>query len=167
MQNDLIPDPEPESISKLEEENRFLMNQREKLFKKIYKGEDHSNYFDYIDTDWEAPARLIDLDPKKNSKSLESRLKKILEEESEENDFWKNGTELIEKLKKNLSLKGGFLERNEDEEVFEPRKYWEFRSEKSGDGLWPERYNKMFNYFLLAKDENSKNELITAHEVLL
>ena len=158
---------ETEDISKLEAENRFLTHERQRLYKKVFKSHTpiSSDYFDYIGTDWETPLKAPRLASEKSPESLETRLQKMLQDDYEERDLWKNGTELIARLKSESWQKESIFREAETREEQDPASFWEFRKEGGGAGMWPERYNKMFNYFLLSKDERNKAEMIVAREV--
>lgn len=158
---------ETEDICKLEEENRFLTHERQRLFKKVFKRHKpiDNEYFDYIGTDWDTPLRPARSASQKSPESLEVRLQKMLQDDNEEADVWKNGTELIARLKSESWKKESIFRETETREEQDAASFWEFRKEGGDVGMWPERYNKMFNYFLLSKDERNKAQLILAREV--
>ena len=90
--------------------------------------------------------------------SLDQKLQRLLEEGGRRTNLWKDNTHLL----RHLSQPQGAEEMSVLAETLES---WSFRDEVSGGKVWPERYNKLHNYFLLSKADPTQKNLRETEEV--
>ena len=128
--------------------------------------ESEEKYFNYIGHNFQENSNSFEKPTKAAKMSLEEKLKYILADESNYSNAWKDNTDFIKELgykplnDDSLFLDGGALTGENSENL------WGFKNETFYGGLWPERYNKLHNYFLLSKDEGQRQVVGKMEEVI-
>lgn len=96
------------------------------------------NYFQSLNDDWSQNSST--LNPLEESLSGEEKVEWILKQvRNKEFGLENSGTALLN-----------------SKNYFDDTEFWKFKEENETNSIWKERYNKMFNFCLLAKEEKNK-----------
>lgn len=123
-----------------------------------------SEYFDYIGKSFKSNKNENLAPFKQKQLSVEEKLKLVLNEGATARNTWKNNTELLKDIGRQLGQdEASFM--LETNQMSSRNDFWEFKDERPESVIWPERYNQIHNYFLLAKNKREREMLIKFEEV--
>lgn len=119
-----------------------------------------SEYFEYIGKSFKSSKNKQLAHSKKRQLSVEEKLKLVLNQKSFASSMWKNNTELLYDIGERLAHdEASFMLDTNRIGSREQDDFWDAKDETLDFVIWPERYNKIHNYYLLSKNKREREQM--------